>query len=185
MVDRAARYGLLTEISTLNAILEGPSTPTSLPKLENAIQRLQNGLLSARETIKSFFWNLQIKGLWGMWSNREKKISIHREPRELIKSAMRKLHKGRPITVREAQGLNVLWHEIGHSQGSQSMPGYSYELNNPMTFAVEAVNEMHARLTLDRFIRQLGFDPRLVPINDVLNAPGIVNLSQDWETSSS
>jgi hypothetical protein len=96
----------------------------------------------------------------GSWNPSCGEIGIHPTITGHIERALPRLCEKEPISFEESEALAIVYHQLLHSCGDQDFSGYEYDIRR--RFEIELVNEMHARLTFDSFISDLGFDPELV-----------------------
>lgn len=138
--------------------------PRTLAELESAVQAAQAKYRGDKQPIRQIDWDWpgdpdQPSTIADWYNGR---IRIRRDISPKIQQALDKLARGEPLSFDETDALQTLWHEIGHSRGSQDFWGYDDPLKPDRRFEIEVVNEMHARLRLEQFVRSLGFDPSLL-----------------------
>lgn len=183
MQKRAEEYGLEVKGKRLprsSTTETKRPRPTTQDELQSAIKQLQKEFKGKKQKIKTFDWQMNDPRCRGYWVPKLKTLAIHRTVTPEILSALRKLANNISPTTGEIEALRTLWHEINHSRGFQDLRGQykkikgQWERNNPRIFEIEAINELHTRLTFDQFIEDLGYDPKLTnPLQDyVIKAQG-------------
>jgi SPP1 gp7 family putative phage head morphogenesis protein len=119
-------------------------------KLNRLQERMGAGAIKIEELRREA---LAQQGIAGLWDPIKHAIEIDRSVARELEEAYKAFREGVwAINQEQIEALKTLYHELGHARGDQQF-GAPYSFRRKL---LETINDLHAWLTLDDFIRDLG-----------------------------
>ncbi len=145
-----------------------PPPPRTLERLEEVLADQQERVRVSHSPIRRFVWISphEQPAVWAWWNPHTKEIHLQPFISQVLQNALDKLSRRQPLSPSETEAIKTVLHELLHTRGDQDFSDYHLTRRQ---FEIEVVNELHARLRLRDFVKDLGFDPSLLDASFLKN----------------